>query len=210
MSGTKDDQAAQSQNLVMDAVLMFPKDAEKLREEFVEVPQGIDEELIEAKEGPASRKKYHGKRLKEVYGADPAVSAFVYKLSKMTSVDRSRATRQVIHLLNQLGFDEQPELPLMAPQSVTPDQGAVFDQSTSGERQETERKDDPAKARKRTKKAPEATAAPSEGMPLDEAQAAFERNVDKAPQPVAEDDDPRPRFLREKVKPTGLGPDAIH
>jgi hypothetical protein len=152
--------ATEAQTAIVEAVVPFPSDEVKLKEEFLDIPLAIEADIDEAKldlkEGPGSRKAEHNKRLRQLYKAMPVVTSFIVKIARMDPDDRSRAVRQIKHLIARLPIDDQPELPLYEPGSVAADEGSIFDKTGAGEAQAAERGDDPGKAGKRKSAEPPA------------------------------------------------------
>jgi hypothetical protein len=119
--------ATEAQTAIVEAVVPFPSDEVKLKEEFLDIPLAIEADIDEAKsdlkEGPGSRKAEHNKRLRQLYKAMPVVTSFIVKIARLPADDRSRAVRQIKHLIARLPIDDQPELPLYEPGSVAADEG---------------------------------------------------------------------------------------
>jgi hypothetical protein len=173
------DNAEQDANLARDALLMFPADTERLREEFIDVPQRLAEDAGAA----VQQRTAHDKRLKKVFGAEGKALTFVRALLRMSPGLAARTFAQAEYLADKLGVAAQLELPLAQPGTVTPDNGAVFDTTAAGERQATERRDDPGQVTPRVPRVDEPAPASAKGtavMPLAEFRAQLEANNAKA------------------------------
>lgn len=177
------DNPEQDANLARDALLMFPTDAERLREEFVDIPQRLAEEAG----GAVQQRTAHDKRLKKVFGAEGKALTFVRSLLRMSPGLAARTFAQAEYLADRLGVTAQMELPLAQPGTVTPDNGAVFDATAAGERQATERKDRPRPVTPRVPRVEEPAPAGAKGtavMPLAEFRAQLEANNAKAEEQI--------------------------
>jgi hypothetical protein len=166
-----------AQNAAADALLQFPADPEKIREEFINIPS----RLKSAAQSAAGEMGSHKKRLQELYRVDPVVLPMVARLQSLPAGRQAAAWRQLAYLARVLSID--PQLDLFndsAVGQVEPDNGSVFDKTGSGERHAAERGDDPGRARRRQDEAPP-VAPPSPAISLDDARAAFEANAHKAP-----------------------------
>lgn len=181
--------ASEAETKVVEAILIFPADAEKLKEEFIDRPLQYDADLKGARQGPAAVIAHHNMRLKKIYQADPKVAGFIKWLAALSSEKRSVALRQTKYLLERLPLDDMPELPLYEPGTIAPDEGSLFDESGAGERHTAERQDDPGRAQKRGRRDPAPAPQPAAGMPLDEAEEAFQRAAAKASLLASELDD---------------------
>ena len=185
-------EAANAQNLAADALLCFPRDLEKQREEFVDV---LDQ-LTSAAKSAAGDVGAHRKRLIELYQIEPWVLTALKSIRKLGPGRKERAIRQFTYLVKQFGLDAQLDLfnETAAPGGATPEEasaGSVFDASKSGETVGAERGDDPGRAQKRKgPPAPSAAATPNVGVeglaagikplsPKDEAKAAARKKADK-------------------------------
>jgi hypothetical protein len=137
----------------------------------------------------------------------PVVTSFIVKIARLPADDRSRAVRQIKHLIARLPIDDQPELPLYEPGSVAADEGSIFDKTGAGEAQAAERGDDPGKAGKRKSAEPPAAPKDTGALSPEEAKAAFEKTKDKvvplrgtATEQLAAANAEDEKFLRDKRK----------
>jgi hypothetical protein len=133
----------------------------------------------------------HKKRMQEVYGLTPE-SLAIRKILLGAPDGRYEATLQQVELLlRDAGRPFQLELFGGEPgKGVPPDEAigqTVFDTSKSGERAGAEQGGDPGRARRGPKGNGPAPAAPSPGIPLDEAQKAFEAAKEAKPPKPAND-----------------------
>lgn len=192
-------EAANAQNLAADALLCFPTDPEKFREEFVDVVAQLRVEKAEA----AGALSSHGKRVDQLYRSDSWLRSRVTELVGMKDGLRQRRIRQLTYAIKVLGLDNQLDLfnETAEPGGVAPEDAAtdaVFDSSAAGEHVGAERGDDPGRAQKRKgPPAPSAAATPNVGVeglaagikplsPKDEAKAAARKKADKYFEPQGE------------------------
>ena len=99
-------EAANAQNLAADALLCFPRDLEKQREEFVDV---LDQ-LTSAAKSAAGDVGAHRKRLIELYQIEPWVLTALKSIRKLGPGRKERAIRQFTYLVKQFGLDAQLDL----------------------------------------------------------------------------------------------------
>lgn len=159
-------EAANAQNLAADALLCFPADREKLKEEFIDIPAQLAAEKAEA----ASAASAHEKRLAELYKAGGKARSWFRQALAMKNGHRQREIRQFLFLVREFNLDNQLDLfnEAAAPGGASPEDansGAVFDQTNAGEHVGAERGDDPGRANKRRgPPAPPAATTPNVGV----------------------------------------------
>ena len=157
------------------------------------------------------------KRLTSVFGIRKAAINVKRIIDKLGSPEEVTAVwHQVQMMASDFKWDSAPGLfDITTIGKTAPENGSIFDKTSSGEKQASERGDDPGRARKRGGKGAAPAPVDTGKLSDDEALAVFEANKDKAPKPpgAADEDeaDLRPRFMRQGGdEPKGLGPDAIH
>lgn len=148
------DDAATAQNLAADALLQFPKPIEILREEFIETPDTLNAEKETAAASMASARaaiKEHEKRQAKLYRVEPKALKMLNDVRGLPDGRRQRVIRQFMFLVKQLGLDDQLDLfnDTAAAGGAEPEEGSVFDKTSSGDKVAAERGDDPGRASKR-------------------------------------------------------------
>lgn len=153
------DAESNAQSMAADALLCFPADMEKQREEFVD----LVDQLTSAAKAAAADAGAHKKRLVELYKVEPWVIGALKAIRKLGPGKRERAIRQFVYLVKRLQYDAQLDLfnADAAPGGAEPDQGSVFDKTGSGDKVSAERGDDPGRARKSAGGPPKAPAIPT-------------------------------------------------
>lgn len=153
------DAVSNAQSMAADALLCFPADMEKQREEFVD----LVDQLTSAAKAAAADAGAHKKRLVELYKVEPWVIGALKAIRKLGPGKRERAIRQFVYLVKRFQYDAQLDLfnADAAPGGAEPDQGSVFDSTGSGDKVSAERLDDPGRARKSVGGPPKAPAIPT-------------------------------------------------
>jgi hypothetical protein len=159
------------QQAVADAALAkMPAEKERRDELFAEA-----ERLKTEQQGISGKISQHRKRLIDVFGFT-AQALQIRKILKDAPDGVYEATvKQLKIMLDDLNRPFQLDMfaDLKPGVPVEGDQGSVFDASKSGEKIDTERKDDPGKARRRNGKNASPPPAPTPGIPLAEAEEKF-------------------------------------
>ncbi|KMO34290.1 hypothetical protein VP06_14550 [Methylobacterium aquaticum] len=165
----KEDRAAQ--NRASAAVERFPEDKEKRLELFQE-----RDALVTESHGVSGKMSAHQKRMREVFGHHPMAVKIRDAMLKARPGEREAIVAQVRLMLEDAGCEVQFDLFHSQPGKPSEqDNGSVFDRGAAGERQGQEQFD-PARAQKAaTETAPEP--APTPGIPLDEAEKVFTKNL---------------------------------
>lgn len=158
--------AAKAQNLAADALLQFPTEIDKLKEEFVETPDTLaaDKETAAAEMASARAAiKEHEKRQAKLYKVEPKTLKMLNDVRGLPDGRRQRVIRQFMFLVKQLGLDDQLDLfnDTAAAGGADPDEGSIFDKTGSGDKVSAERGDDPGRARKSVGGPPKAPAIPT-------------------------------------------------
>jgi hypothetical protein len=161
------------QNQAIDWGARHPQTKEARDELFIEL-RAKEAKLKDETASLQLDVKGQKKRMNQTFGYHKLVIDFDKRMMNLSAGERARVWRQLQLRAADAIYDAQPDLfDMAAVGQVAEDTGSPFDNSAAGERQDAERKDDPARANKHaTAAAP--PAAPSPGMPLDEAQQKLE------------------------------------
>lgn len=160
----------------------------------------------------------HKKRMTEVFGITKAAIKIRGILDACKAGEYEATVEQVTLFMQDTNRPFQFSMKLEPGKGVAEDEGSVFDKTGAGDHVAAERGDDPGRAQRRSGQPPTPTAAPTPGIPLDEAEAKFKEAKEAGdakraarkgpPAPAAEpaakpaDDfadgkDVRPRHLKE-------------
>lgn len=167
---TEAQKAEEAQNRAADALLRLPQDRDARHELFTEL-----DDLKDAARDKANAVGEQKKRMAKVFGLDPVAIQIIQKLRGLPDGRREAVIRQVTFAIGDFDLDDQLDLFMSdsAPGGADPESGSVFDATGAGERHDAERKDDPARARRRSPKTEAPAHEPSPGIPLDEAERRF-------------------------------------
>lgn len=163
------DDAANAQSLAADALLQFPREPEKLREEFIEIPGSLRADKEKAAAAMATARsaiKEHGARQARLYKVEPKALKMFDDVFALPDGRRQRVIRQFNFLVKTLGLDSQLDLfnETAAAGGAEPDEGSAFDKTAAGAAVGAERGDDPGRASKRRgPPAPPAATTPNVG-----------------------------------------------
>lgn len=162
--------------LAANALAKLPAEKQRRDEIFAE-----EKELREGVRSAAGALAAHKKREREVYGMTPKALRIRDILLSCKDGEYEATCEQVQLFMQDAGRPFQLSMQLQPGKGVGEDTGSVFDTTAAGEHVSAERGDDPAKARKRTAKAPEPAAEPAPGLSIEEAERRFrEANEAKA------------------------------
>jgi len=165
--------ADKAQALADNALAKLPADKDRRNELWREL-----DALRSEGHGVSGQISQHKKRMHEVFGVTKSAMQIRAILAKCKDGEYEATVQQVQLFLDDMGRPIQLSMNLEPGKGVAEDSGSVFDKSTSGERHDAERGDDPGRARRRSVPSGPPPA-PSPAMPLDEAEAAFTANVHK-------------------------------
>lgn len=122
----------------------------------------------------------HKKRMTDVFGITKAAIKIRGILDACKAGEYEATVEQVTLFMQDTNRPFQFAMKLEPGKGVQDDGGSVFDKTNAGDHVAAERGDDPGRARKRAGGPPAPTAAPTPGIPLDEAKEKFEAAKDAA------------------------------
>src|SRR5687767_13700803 len=134
-------------NAARDWGAKMPADPQ-MRKDAFEVLRKAEAEVKQAQDWAKTEFDLDGckRRLTEVHGWHKAVIVFDKQMAGLSEGMRARVWRQLQRRAADAAWDAQGEFDLEAAGKTTEDTGSVFDSTTAGEAQATERGDDPGRA----------------------------------------------------------------
>jgi hypothetical protein len=177
--------ADKAQALASNALAKLPTEKERRDELFREA-----DALKSEAQSVSGQISQHKKRMLEVFGITKEAIQIRNILVKCKDGVYEATCQQVQLFLQDIGRPFQLSLALEPGKGVAEDSGSVFDHSNTGQRQAAEQGGDPGKATRGRGRPPGSKNKPKDdtptpGIPLGEAEKAFEANAHKAPAPAA-------------------------
>jgi len=153
--------------LAANALAKLPAEKERRDELWQEL-----EACKTASATAAGEMSAHKKRMTETFGITKAAIKIRGILDACKAGEYEATVEQVTLFMQDTNRPFQFSMKLEPGKGVADDQGSVFDKTGAGDHVAAERGDDPGRAQRRSGQPP-APAAPTPGIPLDEAEAKF-------------------------------------
>lgn len=161
-------EADKAQALASNALAKLPAEKERRDELWQEL-----EACKTASATAAGEMSAHKKRMTEVFGITKAAIKIRGILDACKAGEYEATVEQVTLFMQDTNRPFQFSMKLEPGKGVAEDEGSVFDKTGAGDHVAAERGDDPGRAQRRSGQPPAPTAAPTPGIPLDEAEAKF-------------------------------------